>query len=363
MTAIHASMAEGDMALIDHLPYPVFALKPDLSFQQLNYATETFFERSRSLLIKDNLSDFFLEDSPLFALLRRLSTGVSSLAGQDVTLVSPKLGKKNVTIQLSLLPHDAGYLISLQPRDLFDQLRGQAHFKGAAQSASKLTSLLAHEIKNPLAGIKGAAQLIELEADTQTGELAALIVEETDRITHLLNRIEVTSGHRHLNLQPVNIHEVLAHAVQVTAASFGRHMVIDQEFDPSLPDIAADKALLTQAFVNLLKNACEASGETGYLKLVTSYVRHAAMPRTSLGREKAVPIKIDIIDHGAGIAPDLLDVVFEPFISNKADGSGLGLALVASVIADHEGMISVQSQSGFTQFEIHLPLAQERPNA
>ena len=363
MTAINAINPPWDTALIDHLPYPVFALKPDLSFQQLNYATETFFERSRALLLKDYVSDYFLEDSPLFALLRRLSSGVTSLGGQDVTLVSPKLGKKNVTIQLSLLPDEAGYLVSLQPRDLVDQLRGQAHFKGAAQSASKLTSMLAHEIKNPLAGIKGAAQLIELEADSQTGELAALIVEEANRITHLLNRIEVTSGHRQLSLEPVNIHEILAHAKHVTAASFGRHMVIEQEFDPSLPDIAADKELLTQAFVNLLKNACEASGETGYLKLVTSYVRHSATSLTSLGRERAVPIKIDIIDHGAGIAPELLDVVFEPFISSKADGSGLGLALVASVIADHEGMISVQSHAGFTHFEIHLPLAQERSNS
>ena len=123
----------------------------------------------------------------------------------------------------------------------------------------------------------------------------------------------MTSGHRHLNLQPVNIHEVLAHAVQVTAASFGRHMVIDQEFDPSLPDIAADKALLTQAFVNLLKNACEASGETGYLKLVTSYVRHAAMPRTSLVVRRLSRSKLTLLTMGAGIAPDLLDVVFGAF--------------------------------------------------
>lgn len=344
---------------LDLLPYPVFGLASDFSFLYLNYASEGFFQRSRSLLKKGNLRDFFLSDSPIFALLRRVAGGLSSVGDQEVTLISHKIGKKLVNIQIASFPDQSGYIVSLQQREIADQLRGQSLFRGAALSMSKMTSLLAHEIKNPLAGIKGAAQLIELEADQQTAELSQLIVGEADRIANLLTRIETMTGAGKLAAEEVNIHEVLQHAINVTAASFGRHMTIERRFDPSLPPVMADRELLIQCFINLLKNACEASNDEGYLEIATSYALQNITSASAQSREKYLPLQIDIIDQGSGIPAALKDILFEPFISDKAEGSGLGLALVASVIADHQGIIAVESHPGRTHFQILLPLHQE----
>ena len=351
---------------MEALPYPIFGLSDTQGFLFANYAAEVFFERSRQMLLKSQLSDFFLEDSPIFGLLRRLDGGMPSVGDQEMTLVSPRLGKKLVTIYMARMSNDSaggtGTIISLQMRDMADQLRGQSLSRGAALSLSKMTSLLAHEIKNPLAGIKGAAQLIELDGNKEQTELSSLIVEEVDRIAELLNRIESMTGAGKLNFAPLNVHEVISHVISVTQASFGRQVTIEREFDPSLPDIMGDKSLLIQAFLNLLKNACEAckgQAKGGVVRIVTSYALHNITSTTAQAREKFLPLQIDIIDNGKGIAEELRDILFEPFISNKSEGSGLGLAVVASAVADHGGVVSVKSQDGVTHFQILLPLSQQ----
>ena len=355
ITAIHDDWMEA-------LSYPVFGLSLDHRFLFANYAAEVFFERSRHLLLKSNLIDFFLEDSPIFGLLRRLSSGMQSVGDQEMTLISPRIGKKLVTIQISAHKDGLGFIISLQMRDMADQLRGQSLSRGAALSMSKMTSLLAHEIKNPLAGIKGAAQLIELDGNREQADLSQLIVEEVDRIADLLNRIESMAGAGKLNFAPLNIHEVISHVIAVTQASFGRNITIERQFDPSLPDIMGDRALLIQAFLNLLKNACEAcdnASDKGVVRIITSYALHSITSSSAQAREKVLPLQIDIIDNGSGIPSSLNDILFEPFISSKSEGSGLGLAVVASAIADHGGLVSVQSQKGQTAFKILLPLSQQ----
>ncbi len=355
---------------MEALPYPLFGLSENHQFLFANYAAEVFFERSRHILLKSHLDDFFLEDSPIFGLLHRLGSGMSSVGEQEMTLVSPRLGKKLVTIHIATIgngPGDGhadghadgpGVIVSLQSRDMADQLRGQSLSRGAALSMSKMTSLLAHEIKNPLAGIKGAAQLIELDANKEQSDLSHLIVEEVDRIAELLNRIESMAGAGKLNFAPLNVHEVISHVIQITKASFGAHVSIETEFDPSLPDIMGDRTLLIQAFLNLIKNACEASSEGAIVRVVTSYALHNFTSSSALSREKFLPLQIDVIDNGKGISEELRDILFEPFISNKAEGSGLGLAVVASAVADHGGVVSVQSQKGETHFQILLPLTQ-----
>ena len=350
-----------DSGWMEALPYPIFGLSDDFSFLFANYAAEVFFERSRHLLLKSRLTEFYLEDSPIFGLLRRLGTGMHSVGDQEMTLISPRLGKKLVTIHIACVGENKQMVVSLQMRDMADQLRGQSQSRGAALSMSKMTSLLAHEIKNPLAGIKGAAQLIELEGNQEQTELSQLIVEEADRIADLLNRIESMAGAGKMSFAALNVHEIISHVISVTQASFGRDITIEQQFDPSLPDIMGDKALLIQAFLNLVKNACEAchlSKKKGVVRIVTSYALSNITSASSQAREKFLPLQIDIIDNGPGIPESLRDILFEPFISNKAEGSGLGLAVVASAVADHGGVISVQSQEGQTHFQILLPLSQ-----
>ena len=345
---------------MEALPYPIFGLSENYEFVFVNYAAEVFFERSRHLLLKSKLKDFFEDDSPIFGLLRRLSSHLQSVGEQEMTLLSPRLGKKLVTIQIAKALRQDGYIISMQMRDVADQLRGHSKSRGAAMSMAKMTSLLAHEIKNPLAGIKGAAQLIELDCSQEQTELTQLIVEETNRIADLLHRIENMAGAGKLRFASVNVHEVLNHVINVTSASFSGAVKIERVFDPSLPDITADRALLIQAFLNLLKNACEAcqdpSGK-GKVRVITSYAIHAISSSSMQARERYLPLQIDIIDNGPGIPEAIRDILFEPFISNKADGSGLGLAVVASAIAEHGGVVRAESNDGETHFQILLPIS------
>ena len=351
---------------MEALPFPIFGLSSTLDFQFANYAAEVFFEQSRHLLLKTNLHYFFEEDSPIFGLIRRLSSELQSVGEQEMSLLSPRLGKKLVTIQVAKMLEYDGYIISLQMREMADQLRGQLQSRGAAMSMSKMTSLLAHEIKNPLAGIKGAAQLIQLDGNDEQVELSELIVEEVNRIADLLGRIENMTGAGKLRFVPLNVHEVLNHVINVTAASFERTVTIERNFDPSLPDITADRALLIQAFLNLLKNACEAcsgQGRKGVVKVITSYALSHVSTQSVKSREKFLPLQIDIIDNGIGIPDALRDILFEPFISDKPEGSGLGLAVVASAVAEHGGVVSVkseeeQAQNSYTHFQILLPLSQ-----
>ena len=219
-----------------------------------------------------------------------------------------------------------------------------------------MTTLLAHEIKNPLAGIKGAAQLLELDLPPEYRELSSMIVDETDRITSLLSRIETLSTDAPLKFEDVNIHQVLDHCVRITKASFGRHLQIIRRYDPSLPDVRADRELLVQCFLNLFKNAAEATRAGDELCLRTSYSMTRYISSLSNGKRVHLPLQIEIEDTGAGIPDELSDHIFEPFISNKSGGSGLGLAMVASVIADHGGTITHLRRSKGTSFSINLPL-------
>ena len=209
-----------------------------------------------------------------------------------------------------------------------------------------MTALLAHEIKNPLAGIKGAAQLLEMEGqemddqkmDSQEidkharSDLCSMITAEVDRITALLGRLEIMGAPVHFT--DVNIHQILDHCVQVTKASFGQHLQIHTIYDPSLPAIEASRDGLIQCFLNLCKNAAEATGPGDQLEITTSYALSAYGGH--------LPLQIDICDSGKGIEDALEPHIFEPFISNKSGGSGLGLALVASVVADHGGVVTIQ---------------------
>mgnify|MGYP003340391342 FL=1 len=250
---------------------------------------------------------------------------------------------------------NAKVLVSIQEQSMAEQLSTQNQFKGAALSMAKMTALLAHEIKNPLAGIKGAAQLLELDLPAEYRELSGMIVDETDRITSLLSRIENLSADAPLKFSDVNIHEVLDHCIRITKASFGRHLQIVRRYDPSLPDVRGDRELLVQCFLNLLKNAAEATKIGDELVLRTCYSMTRYISSLSDGKRMHLPLQIEIEDTGEGIPEELSEHIFEPFISTKSGGSGLGLAMVASVIADHGGTITNQRRRQGTCFSINLP--------
>jgi two-component system nitrogen regulation sensor histidine kinase GlnL len=248
--------------------------------------------------------------------------------------------------------------MTLQERTGSEQLATQQNFKGAALSMSRMSALLAHEIKNPLAGIKGAAQLLEMELPEAHHELSHMIVSETDRITSLLQRIENLSSDAPVRFETVNIHEVLDHCLKITSASFGRHLEIKRSYDPSLPDIQADREMLVQCFINLFKNASEATEEGDSLSLQTSYSLTRYVTTETSRKLIHLPLQIAIKDSGKGVSDELQAHIFEPFVSNKSGGSGLGLAMVASVIADHGGAIAMHSSPQGSCFTLNLPITQ-----
>jgi two-component system nitrogen regulation sensor histidine kinase GlnL len=347
--------------MMDILPFPVFMLDENDRFLWLNHAAEGFFHSSQAMLVPMQMSELLISDSPFFSLVRRARQSERPVSDKSLRLISPKFGVRNAAIQVTPLlvsenvDERGAVLVTLQEQGLTDKLAAQNTVKSTALSMSKMTSLLAHEVKNPLAGIKGAAQLLETEIPEESRELSSMIVTEADRITALLNRIENLSSDMPVQLKDVNIHEILDHCIRITTASFGRHLDIKCHYDPSLPNIDADPDLLVQCFLNLFKNASEVTDDKGILTLTTSYNLSRYLS-TSQSFQVHLPLQIEIEDNGSGIPEELQDYIFEPFISGKQSGSGLGLAMVASVVADHGGAISVDTSPAGTCFTVNLPI-------
>jgi len=338
------------------LPNPLFILDSKNCFVYLNQAAEMFFQSSQTILLGVSLNNLIPEDTPIFSMLKLAKEQNISVGDQGLELAGAKLKLKSVNVQITpfgeLSPH---LLISLQERAFAERLRGQALFRGAARSISSMAALLAHEVKNPLAGIKGAAQLLESGVGDDDRVLTRMIVEESDRITALLDRMEGFAGGARLNLSPVNIHEVLDHCLGLASASYGAHLTVCRHYDPSLPPVHGHRDLLIQAFINMIKNASEATDTKGELIVKTSYF-HGRHLSASDGSSH-VPVQVDLIDNGRGIPDDIRDHLFDPFVSGHTGGTGLGLTMVASIVADHGGMIEVESMLGRTAFRMNFPVA------
>jgi two-component system nitrogen regulation sensor histidine kinase GlnL len=219
--------------------------------------------------------------------------------------------------------------------------------------------MLAHEIKNPLSGIRGAAQLLEQTVGDDDRALTRLICEETDRIVRLVDRMDAFSDPSPLAREPVNIHEVLERARQVAQTGFGRHVRFIERYDPSLPPVPGQFDQLVQVFLNLIKNAVEAVAEDGEIILTTAYQRGVAIAVPGTSQRMNLPLMVAIQDNGEGIPDDLKDHLFDPFVTTKAEGSGLGLSLVAKIIGDHGGLIGFESEPRRTVFKISLPIHAE----
>lgn len=344
--------------MLSGIRYPIAAVDGDNRIIFANPAAEEFFQSSAASLGECRIDDFF--DNGITAMLARARQSGSSVSDQGIDLVSPRLGRKRINIQISPL-HDARstLVVAIQERQLAERLRGQQQFRGAARSMALLSALLAHEIKNPLAGIRGAAELIAGDPDGDPAPLTSLIMSETDRIASLLTRVETLVGDRPPEARPVNIHEVLNHCIRLAQNSFGRNCRLETAFDPSLPLALGDHDLLVQCFINLIKNACEADDKKQLIKIKSSFNLGARFAYGDDGPRAGCPLVVEVIDHGSGIPELIRDHIFDPFITGKPNGTGLGLAMVASTIASHGGTIDVESRPGWTSFKVGLPMAEE----
>ncbi|WP_439140540.1 two-component system sensor histidine kinase NtrB [Roseicyclus sp.] len=339
------------------LPIPAVICDAENRILDVNPAAELFLNASKKALEGYPVWDKIFVAAPLEEAFARVREASAPLFVNAVDVGTGSRKPVSCDVQVASLADKPDHvLVLLENRELAGRLDRAMSSKTAAKSAIGMAEMLAHEIKNPLAGITGAAQLIAMNASGEDRELTDLIVEETRRILKLLGQVEEFGNVRPPDRRAVNIHDILDRARKSAAIGFAVHMRIEDEYDPSLPPTWADPDQLQQVFLNLIKNAAEAGRAGGTIRLRTFYELSLKVRRRD-GSGAAVPLQIEVIDDGPGIAPDIAEDLFEPFVSGRENGTGLGLALVSKIIADHDGWIAVDSVPGRTVFRVSLPIA------
>ena len=346
--------AEG---VLDALPEPVLVVAADGTIAFVNLAAEQFFAAGAATLAGRPIADLVPADSPLNGLIEQARSGGSTISEYGVTLETPRIGAHLVSIDVAPLADRPGaVVVSLRERSMATKIDQQLTHRGVARSVTAMAAMLAHEVKNPLSGIRGAAQLLERDANPADLELTRLICDEADRIVGLVDRMEMFADRQPIAREPINIHQVLDHVRRIAEHGFARGHRFVELYDPSLPPVFGNRDLLVQVFLNLVKNAAEAGAPSaGEIILATAY-RHGRRLAVGGGRPLQVPLMVSITDNGSGIPEELKAHLFDPFVTTKRNGTGLGLALVAKVIGDHGGVIEFDSQPRRTVFRVFLPV-------
>src|SRR5437868_11613982 len=347
-------------AVLNALPLPVIIVDSNGRIADANVAAESFFEASVLLLRRHALRDLVPFGSPLLALVEQVRGRGAAVNEYRVDLGTPRTpGERIVDLHVAPVPeHPDHVVVMLQERTIADKMDRQLTHRGAARSVIALAAMLAHEIKNPLSGIRGAAQLLEQSAADDDRTLTRLICDEADRIVKLVDRMEVFADERPVEREPVNIHVVLDRVKKLALSGFARSVKFVETYDPSLPYVLANRDQFIQVFLNLVKNAAESIGDQpeGQIELTTAFRPGVRLQIPGSKTRVSLPLEFCVRDNGAGVPTDLLPHLFDPFVTTKPTGTGLGLALVAKIVGDHGGIIECESQPRHTIFRVLMPM-------
>jgi two-component system, NtrC family, nitrogen regulation sensor histidine kinase GlnL len=354
-------------SVFDAIPNPILILGQGNTISFANSAAEDFFQTSGSVLCRMGFAEFIPFSSPILQSVEQVRKQQGTVLEYSVAIGTPKVGgERIVDVQTSPISDEPGYVVMMiLRRSVAQKLDLQLSHQGAARSVAGMASMLAHEIKNPLAGIRGAAQLIESSLGEQDRMLARLICDETDRIRTLVDQMEVFSDERPPVRKPTNIHVVLDRVKQLLVAEGNNALELKEDYDPSLPDVYGNHDQLVQVFLNLAKNAREAIQATerhGEITFTSAFRPGVKLAVPGSAERISLPLEVCVHDTGTGVAPEIRAHIFDPFITNKQNGRGLGLAFVAKIIRDHGGVVECLPRDRGTTFRVLLPLLQQTLN-
>jgi two-component system nitrogen regulation sensor histidine kinase GlnL len=347
--------------LLDALPNPLLVLDDKDRIHLVYSAAQDFFQAGKATLLRANFADLMPLASPALGAIAEARHSGGVVNEYAISAGTPRFGsERNIDLQAVLVHEQPRFVIvMLLERSMAHKIDRQLTHRNAARSVSGMAAMLAHEIKNPLSGIRGAAQLIEPTLSGEDRPLARLICEETDRIRDLVDHMEVFSDERPPEREPVNIHAVLERVKALALAGMTQPIAIKEEYDPSLPPVMGSRNQLIQVFINLVKNAIEAiegDGSGGEIHLSTAFRPGVRLSIAASGERVTLPLEVCVRDTGPGVAADLRPHLFDPFISTKPGGRGLGLALVAKIVRDHGGIIECEPHERGTTFRVLLPM-------
>lgn len=351
--------------VLNSLSEAVIVLSGDNRMTFVNHAAEQLLGAGAPMLLGQPLENLTSIDSQLASIVAQCRRYGSSVSDTSVRLEGPRIGAHIVNVRAAPWADDPqSVVLTLHEGSIARQIDRQLTHRNVARSITAMAGMLAHEVKNPLSGIRGAAQLLEDATDDDGRQLIRLICDETDRIVSLVDRMEAFGDDRPPSREALNIHEVLDYVRRLAQSGFARNVRFVELYDPSLPPVFGNRDQLVQVFLNLIKNAAEALPEEhGEIQLGTRYRHGTRLAVPGSGERVDLPLEITVRDNGEGIPEDLLPHLFDPFVTTKQSGSGLGLALVAKTIGDHGGIIDVDSEPRRTIFRVLLPVLPETQEA